>query len=1218
MLVDGEFSLTGGHFSFPEILVLNSSGGNSVSFTDTFSLNVYNFTSTNCHLDLNLQESSESTILDVFFLQGSTLESRSFEIFFNNLTLIDSKRLGSGNISADWLSISDSEFSGDAFTNCVGRCYVKNDVSNTVSISNNHDLIFSGSSYFTADFSTLVFELESSSLEVSGHLDISGCILVSDDSDSNFKISGTTQIINGGSLEVENYLDLTGCLSVIDGQLILTNSNDFTGNLSILESGHANFSGSSYVFQDDSTFALHPNNLEFLHSDPVVTIKGSFIGVEYFNHSKGEFKFVENSIFDTPFVYLTNSAFLNISDTDFKLDTTFEVDSGIIELKYLNHLVLIEIPSIMLVDEILVLNSSGGNSVSFIDTFSLNVNNFTSTNCHLDFHLQESSESTILDVFVLQGSTLESRSFEIFFNNLTLIDSKRLGSGNISADWLSISDSEFSGDAFTNCVGRCYVKNDVSNTVSISNNHDLIFSGSSYFTADFSTLVFELESSSLEVFGHLDISGCILLSDDSDSNFKISGTSHIINGGSLEVENYLDLTGFLSVIDGQLILTNSNDFTGNLSILESGHASFCGSSYVFHDDSTFVLHPNNLELLHSDPVVTIKGTFIGVEYFNHSKGEFKFVENSIIDTPFVYLSNSAFLNIADTDFKLDTSFEVDSGIIELNYLNHLVLIEIPSIMLVDGEFSLTGGHFSFPEILVLNSSGGNSVSFIDTFSLNVNNFTSANCHLDFHLQESSESAILDVFILQGSTLESRSFEIFFNNLTLIDSKRLGSGNISADWLSISDSEFSGDAFTNCVGRCYVKNDVSNTVSISNNHDLIFSGSSYFTADFSTLVFELESSSLEVSGHLDISGCILLSDDSDSNFKISGTSHIINGGSLEVENYLDLTGFLSVIDGQLILTNSNDFTGNLSILESGHANFCGSSYVFHDDSTFVLHPNNLELLHSDPVVTIKGTFIGVEYFNHSKGEFKFVENSIIDTPFVYLSNSAFLNIADTDFKLDTSFEVDSGIIELNYLNHLVLIEIPSIMLVDGEFSLTGGHFSFPEILVLNSSGGNSVSFIDTFSLNVNNFTSANCHLDFHLQESSESAILDVFILQGSTLESRSFEIFFNNLTLIDSKRLGSGNISADWLSISDSEFSGDAFTNCVGRCYVNSDFLNFVAISNNHDLIFQPPYDVFKFTFLYFILSVLTNIRNEYFYVPFFSRSRSDYFSRGGFLFRLSL
>ncbi|KAL0245067.1 hypothetical protein GEMRC1_009147 [Eukaryota sp. GEM-RC1] len=638
--------------------------------------------------------------------------------------------------------------------------------------------------------------------------------------------------------------------------------------------------------------------------------------------------------------------------------------------------------------EILVLNSSGGNSVSFIDTFSLNVNNFTSANCHLDFHLQESSESAILDVFILQGSTLESRSFEIFFNNLTLIDSKRLGSGNISADWLSISDSDFSGDAFTNCVDRCYVKNDVSNTVSISINHDLIFSGSSYFTADFSTLVFELESSSLEVSGHLDISGCILVLDDSDSNFKISGTTQIINGGSLEVENYLDLTGCLSVIDGQLILTNSNDFTGNLSILESGHANFSGSSYVFHDDSTFLLHPNNLELLHSDPVVTIMGTFIGVEYFNHSKGEFKFVENSIIDTPFVYLSNSAFLNIADTDFKLDTSFEVDSGIIELNYLNHLVLIEIPSIMLVDGEFSLTGGHFYFPEIIVLNSSGGNSVSFIDTFSLNVYNFTSTNCHLDLNLQESSE--------------KSRSFEIFFNNLTLIDSKRLGSGNISADWLSVSDSEFSGDAFTNCVGRCYVKNDVSNTVSISNNHDLIFSGSSYFTADFSTLVFELESSSLEVSGHLDISGCILVLDDSDSNFKISGTTQIINGGSLEVENYLDLTGCLSVIDGQLILTNSNDFTGNLSILESGHANFSGSSYVFHDDSTFLLHPNNLELLHSDPVVTIMGTFIGVEYFNHSKGEFKFVENSIIDTPFVYLSNSAFLNIADTDFKLDTSF------------------------------------------------------------------------------------------------------------------------------------------------------------------------------------------------------------------------
>ncbi|KAL0235228.1 hypothetical protein GEMRC1_001810 [Eukaryota sp. GEM-RC1] len=1087
---------------FSEILVHNSSGGSSVSFTDTLSLNVLNFTATNCHLDLNLKDPSDSTVLDEFVLHGSTLTSHSSEIFFNNLTLIDSKRLGSGNISTDWLYISDSEFSDDASTNCIGLCYVKNGVLSIISITNNHDLVLAGVSHFTTDFATLIIELESSNLEISGHLDISGSILVSDDSTSKFQISGTAQIINGGSLEVHNCLDLTGFLSVVDGQLILPISHDFIGNLSILESGHANFSGDSYVFYEDSTFLLHPNNLELLHSDPVVTIKGSFIGAEYFNHSKGEFKFLENSIFDTPIVYVSNSAFLNISDTEFKLETCFEVDSGAIELNYLNNIVPIEIPSVTLLDEILVHNSSGGSSVWFTDTLSLNVLNFTATNCHLDLNLKDPSDSTVLDEFVLHGSTLTSHSSEIFFNNLTLIDSKRLGSGNISADWLYISDSEFSGDAFTNCIGLCYVKNDVLNIISITNNHDLILAGVSYFTTDFTTLIIELESSNLEISGHLDISGSILVSDDSTSKFQISGTAQIINGGSLEVHNCLDLTGFLSVVDGQLILPISHDFIGNLSILESGHANFSGDSYVFYEDSTFLLHPNNLELLHSDPVVTIKG---------------------------------------------------NSGVIELNYLNNIVPIEIPSVTLLDGELSLTGGHFSFSEILVHNSSGGSSVSFTDTLSLNVLNFTATNCHLDLNLKDPSDSTVLDEFVLHGSTLTSHSSEIFFNNLTLIDSKRLGSGNISADWLYISDSEFSDDAFTNCIGRCYVKNDVLSIISITNNHDLVLAGVSHFTTDFATLIIELESSNLVISGHLDISGSILVSDDSTSNFQISGTAQIINGASLEVHNCLDLTGLLSVVDGQLILPISHDFIGNLSILESGHANFSGDSYVFYEDSTFLLHPNYLELLHSDPVVTIKGSFIGVEYFNHSKGEFKFVENSIFDTPIVYVSNSTFLNFSDTEFKLETSFEVDSGVIELNYLNNVVPIEIPSVTLLD-------------EILGHNSSGASSVSFTDTLSLNVLNFTATNCHLDLNLKDPSDSTVLDEFVLHGSTLTSHSSEIFFNNLTLIDSKRLGSGNISADWLYISDSEFSDDAFTNCIGRCYVKNDVLSIISITNNHDLV----------------------------------------------------
>ncbi|KAL0236332.1 hypothetical protein GEMRC1_002914 [Eukaryota sp. GEM-RC1] len=650
-------------------------------------------------------------------------------------------------------------------------------------------------------------------------------------------------------------------------------------------------------------------------------------------------------------------------------------------------------------------------------------------------------------MFVLHGSTLTSHSSEIFFNNLTLIDSKRLGSGNISADWLSISDSEFSGDAFTNCIDRCVVNNVVSSIVSISNNHVLLFSGFSLVSSNSPQTVFCLTSAKFEFAGLFDLTSDILVDGDIYSNFEISGTTEIHHDASLEVKQYLDLTGFLSVVDGQLILPNSHDFTGNLSILESGHANFSGGSYVFYEDSTFLLHPNNLELLHSDPVVTIKGSFIGVEYFNHSKGEFKFVENSIFDTPIVYVSNSAFLNISDTEFKLETYFEVDSGVIEFNYLNYLGPVEIPSVILLDGELYLLGGPFSFSEILVHNSSGGSSVWFTDTLSLTVLNFTATNCHLDLNLKDSSDSTFLDVFVLHGSTLTSHSSEISFNNLTLIDSKRLGSGNISADWLSISDSEFSGDAFTNCIGRCYLKSDVLNIISITNNHDLILAGVSYFITDFTTLIFELESSNLEISGHLDISGSILVSDDSTSNFQISGTTEIINGGSLEVQNYLDLTGFLSVVDGQLILPNSQDFIGNLSILDSGHANFSGDSYVFYEDSTFLLHPNNLELLHSDPVVTIKGCFIGDEYFNHSKGEFKFVENSIFDTPIVYVSNSAFLNISDTEFKLETFFEVDSGVIEFNYLYYLAPVEIPSVTLLDSELYLIGGHFSFQKFLFI---------------------------------------------------------------------------------------------------------------------------------------------------------------------------
>ncbi|KAL0248275.1 hypothetical protein GEMRC1_003511 [Eukaryota sp. GEM-RC1] len=910
-LYNGELSITGGHFSFNEVFVHNSTTGTSVSFSDTSSLNIDHFTAINSNVQFSIDENSDH-VFDVFVFQETDFTSSSDKLQFNNLTLIDSKRLGSGDVSAGWLSIHGSEFNGNSFTKCSVRCFVDNEYSNTISILGGHDLIFDGESLFSSYSVQVVFVLESSNFKLSGTSKIHGHILIDDDHSSIFQISGETQILSGGSLEVKNVIALTGVLTVTEGELILEESNSIQGQLSILELGNAIFSGDDYSFESESLFTLHSNSLQLLDKDVVVTVKGSFTGVEFFNHTVGEFKFLENSKIQTYTIILYNSAVLNVDDTIVKMAMSFQIFSGFFIL--CQSLLLIFYNGELSITgghfsftEVFVHNSTTGTSVSFSDTSSLNIDHFTAINSNVQFSIDEDSDH-VFDVFVFQETDFTSSSDKLQFNNLTLIDSKRLGSGNVSADWLSIHGSEFNGNSFTKCSVRCFVDNEYSNTISILGGHDLIFDGESLFSSYSVQVVFVLESSNFKLSGTSKIHGHILIDDDDSSIFQISGETEILSGGSLKVKKVIDLTGVLTVTEGESIINS-----------RIRKRYFSGDDYSFESESLFTLHSNSLELLDKDVVVTVKGSFTGVEFFNHTVGEFKFLENSKIQTDSIILYNSAVLNVDDTIVKMATSFQIFSGFVNFKCENKVHSVSIPSFDLYNGELSITGGHFSFTEVFVHNSTTGTSVSFSDTSSLNIDHFTAINSNVQFSIDEDSDH-VFDVFVFQETDFTSSSDKLQFNNLTLIDSKRLGSGDVSADWLSIHGSEFNGNSFTKCFGRCFVDNEYSNTISILGGHDLIFDGESLFSSYSVQVVFVLESSNFKLSGTSKIHGHVLIDDDDSSNFQISGETEILSGGSLKVKKVIDLTGVLTVTEGELILEESNSIQGQLSILELGNAIF----------------------------------------------------------------------------------------------------------------------------------------------------------------------------------------------------------------------------------------------------------------------------------------------------------
>ncbi|KAL0249361.1 hypothetical protein GEMRC1_004593 [Eukaryota sp. GEM-RC1] len=898
-------SLSGVSFNVHTVsadLTAQQSSPSEFTFTGGFSNSIW--TSVGGSFEFSLS----SPILNQMTFQSSSFTLEVGDWTLKQLTLIDSMRYGSGAISSQWLSLSGGQLSGKSSTLCTQDCLVGEESQKPVLLVKNHDLTLSGSTTFSSDYDLIVFDLESSYFKLSGTSKIHGHILIKDDS-SVFQISGETEILSGGSLEVKK------------GELILQESNSIEGQLSILESGNAVFSGNFYTFESESLFILHSNSLELLDKDVVVTVKGSFKGLEFFNHTVGEFKFLENSKIQTDTIILHNSAVLNVDDTIVKVATSFQIFSGFVNFKFQKEVHSVSIPSFDLYNgelsitggdfsftEVFVHNSTTGTSVSFSDTSSLNIDHFTVINSNVQFSIDEDSDH-VFDVFVFQETDFTSSSDKLQFNNLTLIDSKRLGSGNVSADWLSIHGSEFNGNSFTKCFGRCFVDNDYSNVISILGGHDLIFDGESLFSSYSVQVVFVLETSNFKLSGTSKIHGHILIDDDDSSFFQISGETQILSGGSLEVKKVINLTGVLTVTEGELILKESNSIQGQLSILELGNAS----------ESLFTLHSNSLELLDKNVVVTVKGSFTGVEFFNHTVGEFKFLENSKIQTDSIILYNSAVLNVDDTIVKMATSFQIFSGFVNFKCENKVHSVSIPSFDLYNGELSITGGHFSFTEVFVHNSTTGTSVSFSDTSSLNIDHFTAINSNVQFSIDENSDH-VFDVFVFQETDFTSSSDKLQFNNLTLIDSKRLGSGDVSAGWLSIHGSEFNGNSFTKCSVRCFVDNEYSNTISILGGHDLIFDGESLFSSYSVQVVFVLESSNFKLSGTSKIHGHILIDDDHSSIFQISGETQILSGGSLEVKNVIALTGVLTVTEGELILEESNSIQGQLSILELGNAIF----------------------------------------------------------------------------------------------------------------------------------------------------------------------------------------------------------------------------------------------------------------------------------------------------------
>ncbi|KAL0206456.1 hypothetical protein P9112_001763 [Eukaryota sp. TZLM1-RC] len=1173
-LEEGSVSFTNGDLK-ANTFTINSESTASASFINTNLDSLSDFSSNNGIIEFHYED--DLTISTDFDLDNSVLELTNSDTIYSfiDVNLLSSTRKGNGNLMVQDLSFSNTTFAGNSQTKCTQSCTVFTSESNTIIVSDSHELLFDANGNIDSEF-PVNFQINSASFILKKHNSISTNteVTVSTSSQTDFQILDTLVIEEGGALVIEDLFEFEGTF-IVNGKLELEKDNTIGGALKVSDGGEAILKGYSYTFNENSKLEVHPNTLVL--QEPIeLTIEGTYKGIGSITHSHGKLTFTSGSKVDTgDFIVKTDNE-LNFNGAEFKSLNLLKIERGEVTFDYDDTFENIDIASIKLQEgsvtftngdlkaNTFTINSESTASASFINTNLDSLSDFTSNNGNIQFNYDD--DLTISGDFDLDNSVLElTNSDTIYsFSDVNFLSSTRKGNGILMVQDLSFSNTTFAGNSQTKCTQSCTVFTSESNTIIVSVSHELLFDANGNIDSEF-PVNFQINSASFILKKHNSISTNteVTVSTSSQTDLQILDTLVIEEGGALVIQDLFEFEGTF-IVNGKLELDSDNTIGGTLKVSDGGEAILKGDSYTFNENSKLEVHPNTLTL--QEPIeLTIEGTYKGIGSITHSHGKLTFTSGSKVDTGDFIVKTDNELNFNGAEFKSLNLLKIERGEVTFDYDDTFENIDIASIKLEEGSVSFTNGDLK-ANTFTINSESTASASFINTNLDCLSDFTSNNGNIQFNYDD--DLTISGDFDLDNSVLElTNSDTIYsFSDVNLLSSTRKGNGNLMVLDLSFSNTTFAGNSQTKCTQSGTVFTSESNTIIVSDSHELLFDANGNIDSEF-PVNFQINSASFILQKHNSISTNteVTVSTSSQTDLQILDTLVIEEGGALVIEDLFEFEGTF-IVNGKLELDSDNTIGGTLMVLDGGEAIFKGDSYTFNENSKLEVHPNTLVL--QEPIeLTIQGTYKGIGSITHSHGKLTFTFGSKVDTDDFIVKTDNELTFDGAEFKSLNLLKIERGEVTFDYDDTFENIDIASIKLEEGSVTFTNGDLK-ANTFTINSESTASASFTNTNLDSLSDFTSNNGNIQFNYD--NDLTISTDFNFDNSVLELTNSDTIYSfiDVNFLSSTRKGNGILMVQDLSFSNTTFAGNSQTKCTQSCTVFTSESNTIIVSVSHELLFD--------------------------------------------------
>ncbi|KAL0206457.1 hypothetical protein P9112_001764 [Eukaryota sp. TZLM1-RC] len=323
---------------------------------------------------------------------------------------------------------------------------------------------------------------------------------------------------------------------------------------------------------------------------------------------------------------------------------------------------------------------------------------------------------------------------------------------------LSFSNTTFAGNSQTKCTQSGTVFTSESNTIIVSDSHELLFDANGNIDSEF-PVNFQINSASFILQKHNSISTNteVTVSTSSQTDLQILDTLVIEEGGALVIEDLFEFEGTF-IVNGKLELDSDNTIGGTLMVLDGGEAIFKGDSYTFNENSKLEVHPNTLVL--QEPIeLTIQGTYKGIGSITHSHGKLTFTFGSKVDTDDFIVKTDNELTFDGAEFKSLNLLKIERGEVTFDYDDTFENIDIASIKLEEGSVTFTNGDLK-ANTFTINSESTASASFTNTNLDSLSDFTSNNGNIQFNYD--NDLTISTDFNFDNSVLELTNSDTIYS------------------------------------------------------------------------------------------------------------------------------------------------------------------------------------------------------------------------------------------------------------------------------------------------------------------------------------------------------------------------------------------------------------------------------------------------------------------------